>query len=385
MTTPSLTQGVRDNFDTGPLSWVMGEIREALTRSKAAIREAVGQDREAQSTALRQAKAYLHQAHGALQIVDVDGVASITETVEDLLARLEAGILELSEPVVQAIETSCQAVVEYLEELLSGERHQPVRLFPYLRSLAEVRGDGKVHPSDLFFPNLSIRPQLPLSDAPPGPINYTRLRGRFEKALLPFLRNADRKEGPAYAMAMGEVIGDVEHVQATQEARGFWWVMRGFAEAASCGDLNGEVYVKQLFARINLQLRRLSEGSAALDERLLRDALFFIASAKNPSPRLQQIRAIYQLDGQVPADYEQKRYGKIDLAAVAAAKEYLEKAKNAWNRLDVGAANAAGGFEQEVHGLAEAGAKLGTSPLASLLGELKNMARHAAQAQPGDS
>src|SRR3569832_1022443 len=156
MTTPSLTQGVRDNFDTGPLSWVMGEIREALFCFLVVIREAVGQDREAQSTALRQAKAYLHQAHGALQIVDVDGVASITETVEDLLARLEAGILELSEPVVQAIETSCQAVVEYLEELLSGERHQPVRLFPYLRSLAEVRGDGKVHPSDLFFPNLSI-------------------------------------------------------------------------------------------------------------------------------------------------------------------------------------------------------------------------------------
>src|SRR3569832_2993662 len=95
MTTPSLTQGVRDNFDTGPLSWVMGEFREALTRSKAAIREAVGQDREAQSTALRQAKAYLHHAHGALQIVDVDGVASITEPVEALLARLVAVFLVL--------------------------------------------------------------------------------------------------------------------------------------------------------------------------------------------------------------------------------------------------------------------------------------------------
>ena len=70
MTTPSsaLPQGVRDNFDIGPLSWVMGEIREALNRSRTAIHDAVSQDEDAQSTSMRHAKSYLHQAHGALQI-----------------------------------------------------------------------------------------------------------------------------------------------------------------------------------------------------------------------------------------------------------------------------------------------------------------------------
>ena len=93
MTTPSSASspGNRADFDTGPLSWVMGEIREALAQSKTALFDAIAKDAESQSTSLRHAKTYLHQAHGALQIVDVDGVALITETIEDLIDRLEAG------------------------------------------------------------------------------------------------------------------------------------------------------------------------------------------------------------------------------------------------------------------------------------------------------
>ena len=85
--------GVRDNFDAGSLSWVMGEIREALTKSKTALFDAVTQDADTQGTSLRHAKSFLHQADGALQIVDIDGVAIITETTEDLLERIEAGQL----------------------------------------------------------------------------------------------------------------------------------------------------------------------------------------------------------------------------------------------------------------------------------------------------
>ena len=66
MTTPSspVPHPDREHFDTGPLSWVIGEIREALTRSKVALGEALMQDAEARSTTLRHAKVYLHQAHG---------------------------------------------------------------------------------------------------------------------------------------------------------------------------------------------------------------------------------------------------------------------------------------------------------------------------------
>lgn len=373
-------QGTRDNFDAGSLSWVMGEIREALGRSKTAVTEAVAQDADARSTSLRQAKTFLHQAHGALQIVDIDGVAIITETTEDLLDRLESGQIELSGDIARVIENAYQALTEYLEELLSGASHQPVRLFPYYKSLLEARGAERVHPADLFFPNLAIRPQLPPIDAAAfaESIDYAGLRQRFEKALLPFLRKNDPASEAANARAMLDIVAQVERTQSNQQSRAFWWVLHALSEAVAAGQIPKEIYVKQLFARINLQIRRLSEGSASIAERLLRDALFFIARVEKPSPRAAQVRAAYQLDGLVPTDYDKKRYGQIDTEALALAKSRLNQAKNLWNRIVAADTAVAEAFGAEMKGLTEAVSKLGSQSLLKLLRELNGIARHAA-------
>ncbi|MNR78138.1 Chemotaxis protein CheA [compost metagenome] len=387
MNTPStpLSQGSREHFDTGPLSWVIGEISGALTRSRIALGEALMQDAETSSTTMRHAKAYLHQAHGALQMVDVDGVVIITETVEDLFDRFESAQLQLDEASVQAISQAYQALLEYLEELLAGVPHQPVRLFPYYRALLQVRGAERIHPADLFFPNLAIRPQLPSASSKLSHDDYVSLRKRFERALLLLLKNAADGSTITGAQAMRDIILRVEQAQNTQQGRSFWWVMRGFAEAVSAGQVPNELYVKQLFARINLQIRRLSEGSSSITERLLRDALFFIAKVEDPSPVVQQIRTAYQLDGVVPADYEKKRYGQIDAQALTQAKERLSQAKNLWNRIAAGDVGVAAAFEKEMAGLAEAGGRLNAPALAKLLRELGGIARHAAHTQPGDS
>ena len=386
-TSPSAPNATQGDFDTGPLSWVIGEIRETLNRSKAAILEAVGQDADARQTSLRHAKSYLHQAHGALQIVDVDGIAIITETVEDLLDRIDLGQLPLTQDLADSVASGYQALIEYLDELLSGMPHQPVRLFPYYRALLEARGAERIHPADLFFPNLGLRPQLPAMETPRSakPARFVLLRQHFEKALLPFLKSSDRGAELANAAAMRDLVGEIEGLQSGPQARAFWWVMHGFTEAVAAGQIPNEVYVKQLFARINLQIRRLAQGSSSITERLLRDALFFIARAKEPSPRACQIRDAYQLDGLVPADYDRKRYGQIDVNALAAAKERLSHAKNLWNRIAGGDASVAESFEHEMRMLADAGTKLNSAPLSKLLRELKGIARHAARGQQGDT
>jgi len=383
MTTDSsaLPQAARDGFDTGPLSWVMAEIREALSRSQAALEGALGQEPEAQATSLRHARTYLHQAHGALQMVDVDGVAIVTETIEDLLDRLSEGQLTLDADVVRTVRGACQALVEYLEELLSGAPHQPVRLFPYYKALLETRGAERVHPADLFFPDLTLRPSLPARAA--VAVDYGALRVRFEKALLPFLRGGSQADA-RHALLLAKILGEVEKGQDGAQARGFWSVMQAFAEAVASGQIADELYVKQLFARINLQLRRLSQGATGIAERVLRDALFFLAGARDPSPRTLEIRRAWQLDGLVPADYDRPRYGQIDMQALVLAKEKLALAKNIWNRIVGGDSTPAPVFELEMKTLSEAGAKLNSPPLSRLLRELNGIARHAAYAKPGD-
>ena len=395
--------------DTGPLSWVMSEIQEALAQSAAALQKLVSDDGHQsaepavdRSTLLRQAKTALHQAHGALQMVDINGVTILTEALEALLDQAQAQVqneeIESDKPSlltaehVAAIAQTYQALIAYLEELLTGAVHQPVKLFPYYAALMAIASDENPHPAALFFPDLSIRPQFVMGASAYGQSvidldtnALLSLRKRFEMALLPFLKSSDNAIEFHNATLMQGVIAEVEQAQTLQQSRAFWWVMQTFAEGVASAQIDNALVVKQLFAQINIQLRRLSQGSLSISERLLRDALFFIAGVQTPSASLQKIRQVYRLEGMVPANYRTRHYDQVNPAVLQAAKENLNKAKNMWDSLASGNAAPAQEFEQQMRALSEAGSQLNITALSKLLRELSGISRHAAYASPGDA
>jgi chemosensory pili system protein ChpA (sensor histidine kinase/response regulator) len=298
----------QEQFDTGPLSWVMPEVREAMTNAGKVLTEALAQDVDARSTTLLHAKSYLHQAHGALQIVDIDGVSIVTETIEELIERLQSSQLEMTQANIDVILDAFHAVLRYLEDLLSGAPHQPVRLFPYYRALLELKGAERIHPADLFFPALSVSERIPeLAVTPNGKsANYSGLRQRFEKLLLTVLTSKDQQKRREAAENMHGLIHEIDQMQTNSQAKAFWVVMRAFVEAVADGGIDDQQYVKQIFGRINLQIRRLVDGVNTIPERLLRDALFFLAQVEKPSAFVSSIRRAYQLDNKVPTDYNEK-------------------------------------------------------------------------------
>ncbi|WP_229260991.1 hybrid sensor histidine kinase/response regulator [Duganella levis] len=375
-------------LDTGPLSWVMVEIRESLARSRTALFEAGGREPEDQATQLQHAKSHLHQAHGALQMVDLDGVSLMTEVAEAALDRFKAGTLKCSTDNAQAVAQLYQALVEYLEELLAGAPSQPARLFPYYRAVQEMIGVERIHPADLFFPDLSQPVGLPPSEAaaeaPAEAPDYAACRQRFERALLPYLKSADPAQQQEHAAALLDAVKQVADAQQDGAARAFWLAMQGFAELVAGGQLTASLYVKQLFGMINLQIRRLSQGTAAQPEAMLRDALFFIATAgaESPASTVQQLRSAYALDGLAPADYETRRYGQINLEALARAKAGIAQAKSNWDRLanaeidpDLDAA-----FEAALSDTAAECETLNLPALSALLRQLADVARKAVSA-----
>ncbi|MFZ6752578.1 Hpt domain-containing protein [Undibacterium sp. Dicai25W] len=370
----------QDQFDTGPLSWVMAEVREAVTNAGKMLKEALAQDLETRSTTILHAKSYLHQAHGALQIVDIDGVSIVTETIEELLERLQTGQLEMNESNVDVILDAFHAVLRYLEDLLSGSAHQPVRLFPYYRALLELKGAERIHPADLFFPALSAQSRVPELAVINGNslASYVGLRQRFEKLLLTFLTSKDEQAQRAAAQSMRDVVHEIDLAQTNSQAKAFWVVMCAFVEAVAQGGIDNQQYAKQIFGRINLQIRRLVDGVTAIPERLLRDALFFLAQAKSPTPLVASIRQAYQLDNTVPFDYDQKNYGQIAAGVLSAAKEQLTAVKNLWGRIANGENGLADKFSQKMKDLAETGNGLNAPALSKLLRELSGISRHVA-------
>jgi len=373
----------QEQFDIAPLSWVMTELREALSNAGKLLVSAIGQDADGQATSLLQAKSYLHQAHGALQIVEIEGVAIVTETVEELIEKIQAGKLAHSQDVADKITEAFYAVLRYLEDLLAGNQQQPVRLYPEYRALLELKGAERIHPADLFFPSLSVQekiPELTLSTRPVA-INYGAIRLRFEKLLLTLLtsKNAEAKQDSSTQMSV--LIHEIEQAQTTSQTKAFWLVMRAFAESTAQVEAKDERHIKQIWGRINLQIRRLVEGNTSVPERLLRDALFFIAQVKEPSAFVSQIRKAYQLNDHVPVDYDQKRYGLIAPHVLASAKELLGNIKNLWGRISNGDAGLSDKFFHKMKDLADLGPGLHSPPLAKLLRELNGIASHAVRAQ----
>ena len=379
MSTPDSPQQSKP-FDSEPLSWVMVEIREALGRSKTALFEAGGREREERATALQHARSHLHQAHGALVMVDVAGASLLTDGAEQALARFRDGSLEYTLDHAQIVAGLYQALTEYLEDLVAGTPPQPTRLFPYYRDLQTLLGAERIHPADLFFPPSSMLEghAIALADTPPV-ADYPAWRGRFEKSLLPFLKAQDDAARRQHASELHATLTLVADAQQEAPARTFWFAMQAFAGLAAGGEGMGTLNVKQLFGLINLQLRRLAQGTASLPEAMLRDALFFIAAAPEPTPEARQLRAAFALDGMLPADLETRRYGQVDQDALHGARAALAQARASWSRLAQADLDPALGdaFERSLQQVAAQTDILRQPALASLLRECAAVARLA--------
>src|SRR5437762_11761691 len=83
----SVSTEIALDFDVGPLSWVQGEIDQALGRGLESL-AAFTADPSATS-ALAHARNHVHQATGAILMVGLDAVAAYAEEIERQLARLD--------------------------------------------------------------------------------------------------------------------------------------------------------------------------------------------------------------------------------------------------------------------------------------------------------
>jgi chemosensory pili system protein ChpA (sensor histidine kinase/response regulator) len=162
---------------------------------------------------------------------------------------------------------------------------------PMYGRILTIRGQKRISATDLFFPDLSLRPPRRAATQALSRGELQQLlktqRARFQRGLLSWLRN------PKDLSGVSEMLDVTRRVEATQElasARAFWWVATGMLTALSEGALPAEVDVKQLCARIDLQIRRLLEGSKNVAERLMRDALYYVAQADSSSELVRQVK-----------------------------------------------------------------------------------------------
>ncbi|KXB29569.1 hybrid sensor histidine kinase/response regulator [Dechloromonas denitrificans] len=333
-------------FDLGPLTWVKGEIDLALERAEEALSLYAA---SADVTQLKFCRTHVHQVHGALSIVGLDGVTLVTESLEALLAALEEARLAADERAMAALRQALAGIHLYLDELMAGEANQPLRLLPVYQELAAVRGIATAQASDLFFPDLSLRP--PKRPAVAVAMNPEALRqvlkkerARYQKGLLSWLKKPEEAE--AGRLLMLEALAAIEATQETPAARSFWWTAQAFVEALGDPAVSNDGAVRQVSARIDLQIRRLLEGSSSLAERLMREALYHVAQVpEGRSPLLSQVQETFGLPAMVPAAAQVALIQPQD-AVLRRLREVLASTEEFWNKVCSGSPGGLNGFAE---------------------------------------
>lgn len=320
-------------FDLGPLTWVKGEIDLALERAEEAFGQYLA---EADVTKLKFCRTHVHQVHGALSIVGLDGITQVTESLESLLEVIEDGRRTADEQPVSAIRQAITGIRAYLDELMAGEPNQPLRLLPLYLGLAQARGIPTARASDLFFPDLSVRPPKranPVSKLAPDELHrlLKNERARYQKGLLFWLTKPAQAETGRQLML--EALTHIEATQETQAARSFWWTALAFIESLRDPAVSADGSVRQVSARIDQQIRRLLEGSNSLAERLMREALYHVAQASaDAGGVVSQVQASFGLPSQLPNPEATISVQPQD-AVLRRLREVLTSIEEQWNRL----------------------------------------------------
>lgn len=360
------------DFDTGPLNWVRNDIETAL--KNAADRVRVHQTDSALENALRLARDEVHMATGALRMVGLEGATKVATALEDVLTGMDSKSIAADALNTKNLLDALEALHKWIGRMADGRGEGDLALFPAYRKLRTLSGIDQVSESDLFFPNLKIQRDVSASNISQDDLSQRvkAARGDFQRGLLAFLRGIKSEAGLA---TMQRALSIVESSVATSSARAFWWVCVGFIDALQNKGIEPDFNVKQLLARIDLQMRRLMDGSPQVAERLMRDALFFVATSKAHGNESQAVRAAFELDKYLP----KQQYLDADQLArirpvLKSLKETLAEARNLWNACSEGNQSAVPDFEATVSRLFTQAGALNIASLGGLITELHDTA-----------
>jgi len=200
-------------LDIGPLTWVKGEIDQALDQARQNLAGFFGNPGDL--SPLRYCLTHLHQVNGAILMVGLEGAARVSGEIEKLVAALEKGEVAPSAANNEVVNQAIAALSKYLSSLLDGEPDVPLRLYPVYKSLHQARNASDFAESDLFFPDLSARAPKDGYAKPMGEAELQALakaeRARFQWGLLKFLRTPD---DPAGMEAMRVALLAIERAQS---------------------------------------------------------------------------------------------------------------------------------------------------------------------------
>jgi len=289
--------------DPNTLGWVKAEIDETLNQARQAL-EGFAED-TSDKTRLRFCITHLHQVVGTLLMVELDGAAMLAKETEALTEAIYSGEVTDETVALEAVTRGIIAIPDYLSRLQFGQPDIPLRLLPYINELRVARNEEPLPESELFYPDLSVRPVEDTSQQlePDEFVESARaLRKPLQNALLAWLRN---ESDPAPLKKIEDVFEKIEKTSYSPIVEQLFWVAGGFVEALADGGLETNNDRKRLFARIDQEIKKLIDNSGkpavrSVFESLLKDLLLEVGRSRSGGQKVKTLKQAFSLERLMP-------------------------------------------------------------------------------------
>ncbi|MGH8582527.1 MAG: Hpt domain-containing protein [Gammaproteobacteria bacterium] len=182
-----------------------------------------------------------------------------------------------------------------------------------------------------------------------------------------WLTKQDLEQGLSEVQA---AILEAEKLAGHEDEWRLWRVGAAFCDALLVNAIAPDGTVRQLFPRLDMQLKQLAEGQPVNVEPLLRQMLYIVARALPLSDRITEIQEVLALKSCLPsADEEQAR--ALDEAWLPELRAVLGQAKHDWSAYTAGDGAALARFHGHAEQSTELANRLSNAALSQLFAAIR--------------
>ena len=273
-------------------------VRDELFATMAETQQYLEQFLEARDNGalLQNAVSNLQQIKGILSLVELAGAEQLAEETRVLAMDIPTGATDDRNDQLTAINNALHVLRSYLEQLEAHWVEMPELLLPAINKL-RVAGKQAPLPESFFFAaRLDVqRPAVPPSTAGATDVllQARRLRHMYQVGLLAFIREDNIQ---ASLRLMMRAMQRLDRLYAGQPVSHLYWVASAALESQADGQLLSKKSRKQLFARVDREIKLQTDSSNYVAPRgVIKDLLYLIALANSNGELAEQVRRLTNL------------------------------------------------------------------------------------------
>ncbi len=295
-----------DNRQYTALEWVVKEINETLQESQRVLESYANDPQDV--TQLRFCQTLIHQVYGSLRMVGFHGAAMLAEEVEELSQALLDKKIAKPREGMEVLMRAILQLPDYLEKIQRTKRDYPAIVLSLLNDIRSVRGVNLLSESTLFTPNMA-HAQLISGKALPITRDHNqlsalvgKLRKMYQYAAAGVANDVNIVENYDYLLKVSERLRKL--LVGTKRYQ-VWEIAYAAIDGLSKNSIESTAGTRNLLRELDVELKQLQRGGVKAleefsDEKLIKNLLYYIASAEPSTSVIDSIKSSYELDQMLP-------------------------------------------------------------------------------------